>query len=256
MQVNIQWIAHHQELQRQQSLARRALDSPSPYTPTPGATFPVDDDQDDDAYVDVPQRVFNLPEENRNAIRECIRDITLPTWVGRPPVNLGEASHGKLKAYEYLILFSSILPLVVPEFWHRPASSEVEQMHLESFHNLVVATNIVCSFRTSNADADLYTHRYTLYREGIQRLFAKWAATPNHHYAMHNGAHLKYWGPLAPLSEFPGERLIGMLQKINTNQKIRKYPPIIEDSVKLLTKHFIRRHGLHHATPDEPSGER
>ncbi len=40
---------------------------------------------------------------------------------------------------------------------------------------------------------------------------------------MHNAAILKYWGPLPCLSEFPGERLNGMLQKIQTNGQLRKF---------------------------------
>jgi hypothetical protein len=34
---------------------------------------------------------------------------------------------------------------------------------------------------------------------------------------MHNGSLLKFWGPFAALSEFAGERMNGMLQKIKTN---------------------------------------
>ena len=39
---------------------------------------------------------------------------------------------------------------------------------------------------------------------------------------MHNGAMLKYWGPLPPLSEFLGEQINGMLQNVNTNHHIHK----------------------------------
>ncbi|KAF8239983.1 hypothetical protein L208DRAFT_1235520, partial [Tricholoma matsutake] len=51
----------------------------------------------------------------------------------------------------------------------------------------------------------------------IQQLFPHRPSKPNHHYTMHNGAHLKYWGPLASFSEFPGEEMNGKLQKMNTN---------------------------------------
>ncbi|KAK7058235.1 hypothetical protein R3P38DRAFT_2496785 [Favolaschia claudopus] len=37
---------------------------------------------------------------------------------------------------------------------------------------------------------------------------------------MHNEQLLKYWGPLAGLSEFPGERINGMLQKVKTNRHL------------------------------------
>ncbi|KAJ7760277.1 hypothetical protein DFH07DRAFT_816732 [Mycena maculata] len=42
----------------------------------------------------------------------------------------------------------------------------------------------------------------------------------NLHYAMHNERILKYWGPLAGLNEFWGERINGMLQRIKTNKHL------------------------------------
>ncbi len=176
-------------------------------------------DPEDDTYIDVPDDVYTLPAEYHKCLQQCIRDITLPTWVGRPPANLGEASHGKLRAYDYLVLFSFIFPLVVPKFWWAP---DADRARLQNFHQLVVSTNIVCSFKTSNQDADEYTDLYIRYRRGIRTLYDYWNSKPNHHYAMHNGDILKYWGPIPPLSEFPGERLIGLLQNINTNKKLRK----------------------------------
>ncbi|KLO10373.1 hypothetical protein SCHPADRAFT_809911, partial [Schizopora paradoxa] len=152
------------------------------------------------------------------------RYVTLPTWVGRPPVNLGEASHGSLKANDYLVLFSFILPLVVPEFWQGGSSylsQDASEVSRRSFENVVICTNIVCSFKTSNAEADLYTDRYKRYRRSIGQLYPMWNTKPNHHYAMHNGDIMKFWGPLPPLSEFSGERMNGTLQDINTNKKIR-----------------------------------
>ncbi len=108
----------------------------------------------------------------------------------------------------------------MPELWQN--DTELDRLHLKSFEDLVVCTNVVCSFKTSDADADLYTDRYKEYRRSIGRLFPFHTAVPNDHYAMHNGDILKYWGPLPALSEFPGERLIGMLQGVNTNKKTRK----------------------------------
>jgi hypothetical protein len=58
-------------------------------------------------------------------IHQAIRTIPLPTWVTRPPVNLGEASHGKLKAKDYQTLFSVIFPLILFEIWAaRPQDSD------------------------------------------------------------------------------------------------------------------------------------
>ncbi len=115
-----------------------------------------------------------------------------------------------------------IFPLVIPELWHFPSASEMERKHFQCFSSLVIATNIICSFKTSSADADMYTHYYVRYREIVQQIYAHWPSKPNHHWAMHNATMLKYWGPLASLSEFAGERLNGMLQKIKTNKQLRE----------------------------------
>jgi hypothetical protein len=198
-------------------------------TPTPDEPHPYAfdmQDEDDEAtgdldYIPDTTEHFAFTDAQLQAIRNCISNVTLPTWVQRPPTNLGEPSHGKLKAHEYLTLFSCIFPLIIPEFWHSETMLNLQHQHLQSFHHLVAATNILSSFKASNAGSDEYTNHYVQYRKSIQALFPHVHSKPNHHYAMHNGALLKYWGPLPPLSEFAGERMNGMLQKIKTNRKFR-----------------------------------
>lgn len=141
----------------------------------------------------------------------------LPTWVARPPENLGEKSHGKLKAHEFLVLFTAIFPLIIPELWWN--KDDKERRLFDSFYHLIVATNIMASFKTSNTEADIYMDHFVKYRSSIQQLFPYFPSHPNHHFAMHNGRLLKFWGPLASLSEFPGERLNGMLQKVKTSHR-------------------------------------
>jgi hypothetical protein len=68
----------------------------------------------------------------------------------------------------------------------------LQHQHLQSFHHLVAATNILSSFKASNAGSDEYTNHYVQYRKSIQALFPHVHSKPNHHYAMHNGALLKY----------------------------------------------------------------
>ncbi|KAJ8515037.1 hypothetical protein ONZ45_g7513 [Pleurotus djamor] len=164
--------------------------------------------------------IFTVTTDDLEAIRACIRDVLLPTWIERPPSNLGEASHGKLKAHELLILFSTILPLIVPELWSIRAEDEQYMALLTSFCYLIYSTHIISSYTVSATDADAYTQAFTLYRRSIQLLFPHFKSVPNHHYAMHNGALLKFWGPLSLLSEFPGERLNGDFGKINTNHNM------------------------------------
>lgn len=215
------------ELEEYESSDRSMTIDSESTTPTPNLyNLNINDndgDGDDDDYIPLADTsIFSFTESQLDMIHTCIKLVSLPTWVQRPPVNLGDASHGKLKAQEYLTLFSVILPLIIPELWHFPLASDNDLQNLECFYHLVVTTNIICSFQTSNEEADVYTQHYVQYRTIIQDLFHHWPALPNHHWALHNGALLKNWGPLPSVSEFPGERLNGMLQKIKTNRQLRK----------------------------------
>ncbi|THV08113.1 hypothetical protein K435DRAFT_628154, partial [Dendrothele bispora CBS 962.96] len=153
------------------------------------------------------------------AIRSCIQNISLPTYVGRPPGNLGEAKHGSLKAYDYFVLFSVIFPLILPEFWWFPDSTDYHKLLLNNFGHLVASTNIISAYSTSTNDADDYMHHYVRYRDSLTDIYTvTWK--PNHHYAMHNGDLLRRWGPLAEVSEFFGERANHWGQTVKTNRRM------------------------------------
>jgi len=192
-------------------------------TPTPSSNavpLPSDDEDEDEEPVSIGGAFDFMPAELA-MIRACILDVQLPTWVQWPPTNLGEASHGSLKAHELLILFSVIFPLVIPTLWWN--STEEQQELLQNFCELVCATNIIAGYSVSNAEADTYMDHYINYHLSMQHLFgAVFHSMPNYHYAMHNGALLKFWGPLALLSEFPGERMNGDYGQIKTNHCLCK----------------------------------
>ena len=154
-------------------------------------------------------------------IRECLASVVIPSWAERPPTNLGEKSHGKLKADQWLQLFSVFLPLILPEIW----SSSLNQHHqslLENFHDLVACTNIICSYSVTEDSANLYHEHYIRYLKSSKTLFPNVSTRPNHHFALHNADLMKFWGPLILLSEFPFESKNGMLQQINTNSHLCK----------------------------------
>jgi hypothetical protein len=139
--------------------------------------------------------------EALSKIHACISHATIPSWVERPPTNLGGKSHGKLKADHWLTLFTIFLPLVLPEIW---LSSSFKR-HLDNFHDLVTCTNIVCSYTISSASADQYHDHYIKYCASSKLLFPNVNTRPNHHYAMHNVDMMKFWGPLIKISEFAYE---------------------------------------------------
>lgn len=174
-------------------------------------------DEDEDGVGIASKCIFG--DDSLSKIRECISETVIPTWIARPPKNLGDKSHGKLKADQWLTLFTIFLPLILPELW--TSLTPNSQFHLDlltNFEDLVTCTNIVCAYSSTDAAADAYMVHYIRYRKSSAKLFPNVASRPNHHYAMHNGELLKFWGPLIKLSEFPYEQHNGSLQKIKTNQ--------------------------------------
>ncbi|KAJ7264334.1 hypothetical protein C8J57DRAFT_1070034 [Mycena rebaudengoi] len=150
-------------------------------------------------------------------IHQGLASVVVPSWIDRPPVNLGEKAHGKLKADNWLVLFTIFFPLILPELWFHSSSPRRDHKLLANFHDLVGATNILCSYAIIPAEADEYTKMYLSYLLSSQSLFPGLTTRPNHHYAMHNGEQMKWWGPLMKLNEFFYESHNGSLQKIKTN---------------------------------------
>jgi hypothetical protein len=58
-----------------------------------------------------------LTVEELNQIRSDLSEISTPTWVPSIPSNLGNASHGKLKADQWRTLGITHLPLSLIRLW-------------------------------------------------------------------------------------------------------------------------------------------
>lgn len=192
------------------------------------------DDDDDDADFspsseseeededDVWKATCIFSETELVRIRACLADAVIPTWVDRPPSNLGTKAHGKLKADQWFTLFSIFFPLILPEIWgSRPLGDA--SLLLDNLYYLVTCTNIVCAYSVTESSPATYLKSYIKYRKSSQILFPNVGNRPNHHYAMHNAELMKFWGPLMRLSEFAGERHNGNLQNIKTNNHQCQY---------------------------------
>ncbi|KNZ52064.1 hypothetical protein VP01_3706g1 [Puccinia sorghi] len=158
-------------------------------------------------------------------IRKVIPNIVVPLGVTQVPPNLGDPKHGKLKASEWHSLFATYLPLSLLDFfWDDPASGPKsgQAKMLLNFSSLVICTNIVSKKGVTNRNCDELAEAYMLYSETAKDVFNSPKVTPNHHYALHLPDQLRWWGPLANVSEFSGERINGMLQRIQTNGLIGK----------------------------------
>ncbi|KAH8913923.1 hypothetical protein BT69DRAFT_1233734, partial [Atractiella rhizophila] len=155
------------------------------------------------------------------SVREWIAALEIPTWIERPPTNLGSASHGKLKADTWFVLFTVCLPLILPIIWTgRTDCTE----RWRNFAFLVTFTNIACAYSLTDDLIDLGEDAYRKFQEGCFKLFPHSPSAPNHHLAGHIPQLQRFWGPLMPLSEWSGEQIIGTLQQFRTNNKFGKLP--------------------------------
>jgi len=60
-----------------------------------------------------------LTEEELESIRADIKDMVTPSWLPSIPANLGECSHGKLKADQWRTLGTTYLPSSLIRLWHK-----------------------------------------------------------------------------------------------------------------------------------------
>ncbi|MBW0469066.1 hypothetical protein O181_008781 [Austropuccinia psidii MF-1] len=150
--------------------------------------------------------------------------LVLPTGVSTLGRNIGSAKHGRLKASQWLSLYTLVIPLVFPEMYmdgHDKISIESNRgKFLQNTGDLVQCTRIACTRSLKDGHAGRFYNAYNRYTMTSKYLFNNPNIKPNHYYALHIPEQLKIWGPLMGVAEFAGERMIGLLQNIPTNQKI------------------------------------
>lgn len=90
---------------------------------------------------------------------------------------------------------------------------------------LATALRWATSHRMSQRHADEYMRNMRAYLRSLRDLFPEMKLLPNHHNALYLGELLLRFGPVHGWWMFPFERLIGLLQKVNSNKKIGR--PVI-----------------------------
>ncbi|KNZ59218.1 hypothetical protein VP01_1781g7, partial [Puccinia sorghi] len=178
-----------------------------------------------DEYDFGPGRSFWTTDQKKKLISSVL-EVVVPTGVTHMPKGLGTSKNGKLKASEWHALFAIHLPLAAMSvFIESAAINEClakNEDAIENFTALVRCTNIVSSDKVHDNEIDNFTFEYSKYTATAANIFANIKILPNHHYALHIPDQMRRWGPLLGVSEFPGERLIGKLQKIKTNRNTSK----------------------------------
>ena len=155
-------------------------------------------------------------------LRSDIENMVTPSWLTSVPANLGEPSHGKLKADQWRTLSTTYLPVSLVRLWNQLEDGDDRRSQqckklLEVTLSLISAVVIASSRTISQEKADLYLHHMQNYLKGLRELFPQYRFLPNQHMALHLSEYLKLYGPVHSWWTFPFERLIGILQRIPNN---------------------------------------
>jgi hypothetical protein len=160
-------------------------------------------------------------------IRDDIAATSRPRWHASPPANLGQVSHGKLKADEWRSCFEFDVPvsLLRIEIRRNPSGTQADDYRAKLVHStLLLATAIrwATSHRISATHVKEYKTNIKNYLETLKELRPTQRFCPNHVNALLVGDYLHLYGPVRGWWMFPFERVIGDLQRSSTNNKSGK----------------------------------
>lgn len=145
--------------------------------------------------------------------------MSLPSWIGRVPSNLGSSQHGKLSADEWRTTCTVILVVSLTRQWGNKPLESRERKMLVNFIDLVVATKLAM-MRTLTLDRiDAFHNRMLKYLQGSRELYPVHGLRPNQHISLHLKPMLENFGPTHAWRCYVFERLNSMLQSIHTNSK-------------------------------------
>lgn len=172
----------------------------------------------------------SLNPKELSCLQKFIGQIQRPSWHTPTPKNLGEASHGKLKADQWQSAAEFDVTTTIARVWASdpPGLDDEERVQhqkllVKSTVLLATAIQWATSYRTSKMHAGLYLHSLVAYYDILKTLYPKMSWQPNHHAALHIGPQLLQFGPMHGWWMFMFERVIGLLQKTNTNFKVGEY---------------------------------
>ncbi len=153
-------------------------------------------------------------------VQKVIAKTTKPAWVNHVPTNYGEKGAGSMKADEWRLLATIYLPIALVLLW---GGKDEKKELLKQSMALFQATTIVCRYASTAERASNFRN---MIKEWVDKLYACHPHTSLHrkrtnaHMAFHIYTFLLLFGPVAGWWCFPVEKLIGVLQKINSNRHV------------------------------------
>ncbi|KAJ3900216.1 hypothetical protein F5879DRAFT_809587 [Lentinula edodes] len=162
-----------------------------------------------------------------NRVQKAVREIVTPSWITRPPPDVGLSRAGTLKADHWRVLFAIHLSLALISLWGTGSpiiSSDAGTMKsvLKTSMHLTCASIVMTRNNLSADRLDLFRRSLAAHIEGLKDNFPGFML-PSHHLAFHI---YDFMGSFANVREwwnFSFENLIGKLQRIPVNHKIGEF---------------------------------
>ncbi|OAV88224.1 hypothetical protein PTTG_29108 [Puccinia triticina 1-1 BBBD Race 1] len=171
-----------------------------------------------------------LPEE-LDIVRRTILHTILPSWIDRVPRNLGSASHGSLKAAEWLIMYKVFYTIALIPHWvtaHKNTATEITKRRisvlLESTTTLSQVAHFLTLPKISVQDLDELNSLILKYRQCLQHGWPAALSKPNLHLTQHFSEVIRRFGPPRLTAAWAQERVNGMLQRLSTNHRLDEIP--------------------------------
>jgi hypothetical protein len=174
---------------------------------------------------------MGISQGDLKAIRKGIAATIRPRWHAAPPADLGQVSHGKLKADEWRSCFEFDIPvsLLRIETERIASGRQTDRYRAKLVHStflLATAIRWATSHRTSTKHIENYTKTMRDYLQTIKDLRPNQRFRPNHVNALLVGNYLRLYGPVRGWWMFPFERVIGDLQRSSTNYQLGEQCPL------------------------------
>ena len=157
-------------------------------------------------------------------IRKDIAAVMVPSWVEKPPSNFGSAMHGKLKVDHWRTVCTIYMVITLTLLWGGATATDVERTVLSNFIHLIIAVDSATRRSMSTERALIFDQNMEAYVKGLRSIYNH-TLVPNHHLSLHLKDCLLLFGPVHGWWAYPFERYNGLLQRLNTNHKTRKYLP-------------------------------
>ncbi|KAF7369712.1 hypothetical protein MVEN_00302700 [Mycena venus] len=173
-------------------------------------------------------RPKTMPPDGVAFIQKVIADTVTPAWINSVPKNYGQNNAGTIKADEWRVLATIYIPIALVLMW----GDDLSGQHAAHFFTLLMhsmavfqAATLACRYSTSESRASAYRNFIKHWIDQLHSLhphakFHDRKKRPNIHAAFHIFDFLRLFGPVISWWSFPFERLIGVLQRINTNDHI------------------------------------